>query len=978
MGTIVAGLPANADDLDVYRSHLESQKKPNILFVLDYSGSMGRDVNGNIPPASGQLSKMEILKQAVRKVLDENTDTINAGIGNTYGRYASGARWPVGGLTDDAREFDTNIPRGTFTNRDIIDQLLDRREVGGFTATTNALAEAALYFRGGRVANGDTDPEEYGGFKPDVWDPVAQRHLGGNENSAMPATYSPKNAYRNGEWTNANYISPIESECATNAIVLVSDGNPTRLYDNEALREVIGMPASACEDLKQTIFATSDSTDDEGNCAKEVAYELANNPQIRGNPGSTVKTFTIGFSIDDTGAEYLDQVARAGDGESATAENLEQLNEALKSFIGTVRDEAQTFVELSIDVDRANFSHEDRAYFNLFKPNTTASWQGNTKGFFMTAEGLKDVNGRDAVNAAGTGFVDKAQSFWSANADGNKVERGGVSEQMSSPATPRNLYTALSHNNSRVELAGSKKNRIAVENGRLNSRALGLGGGSRAQREEVLNWVQTASMGDPLHTLPVTVSYHNREVLFTMTNQGFVHAIDVTTPESIDDADNTGGEEIFAFMPERLLSNLPKVAQSATAFDHVYGMDGGITRVHDDADGDGIVDSGDSVTLFVGMRRGGDSYYALDVTDPERPALVKSIDPQTPDFASLGETWSRMALVNGRSGTADERFLVFSGGYDADKLDGTSAPTPTDKGNAIYVIDTDGDLVWSVDGRSEPRMKYAITADPTIIDTNADGRADRMYVGDLGGQIWRVDFDDMRAKASYKVTLLAQLANLGSDEFQPFFYSPSVSLNSKDGVPFIAVALGSGDRTDPMNTVSSNRLYMVRDTNVETGPPAAASVITTDMLYDATANLINSSDEDTAQSASEQLRAANGWYVHLEPGEKSLSDLVTFEGNVLATTFEPGLGEAGACGVDPIGRYYRMDVATGAPGVFAHTASSTGTTDNPERFEIVPTLGIPSSPSVVFTESGLTQIYVGLNRVEETESQLSRIFWHAR
>jgi len=49
----VIALPAQADDLDVYRAQIAKQQKPNILFVLDYSSSMNRDINGEETDDSG-------------------------------------------------------------------------------------------------------------------------------------------------------------------------------------------------------------------------------------------------------------------------------------------------------------------------------------------------------------------------------------------------------------------------------------------------------------------------------------------------------------------------------------------------------------------------------------------------------------------------------------------------------------------------------------------------------------------------------------------------------------------------------------------------------------------------------------------------------------------------------------------------------------------------------------------------------------
>jgi len=40
-------------------------------------------------------------------------------------------------------------------------------------------------------------------------------------------------------------------------------------------------------------------------------------------------------------------------------------------------------------------------------------------------------------------------------------------------------------------------------------------------------------------------------------------------------------------------------------------------------------------------------------------------------------------------------------------------------------------------------MKYAIPSDLAVIDSNGDGLADRIYVGDLDSQIFRISFNDL-------------------------------------------------------------------------------------------------------------------------------------------------------------------------------------------------------------------------------------------
>ena len=56
-------------------------------------------------------------------------------------------------------------------------------------------------------------------------------------------------------------------------------------------------------------------------------------------------------------------------------------------------------------------------------------------------------------------------------------------------------------------------------------------------------------------------------------------------------------------------------------------------------------------------------------------------------------------------------------------------------------------------------MKYSIPSDVAALDRDRDGYVDRIYVGDTGGNIWRVDVGD----ASLANWTVNKLATVGYD-----------------------------------------------------------------------------------------------------------------------------------------------------------------------------------------------------------------------
>lgn len=1031
-------VPVTADDLDVFDALLANQNKPNILFVLDYSSSMRKRVQID---ETTSLSRISILKTAVNTLLETNKGKINVGIGSLFSRKASGARWPISDLEEDAHNIDPDIPAGTVDVAAVISSQLERSGLNTGTATVNGLAEAAAYFRGDLVLHSDAPLEKPYEHMPDLWD--GDKYASGNPYAAMPSTYFPSNAYEfdsadsvgNYDWctnytggdqecegkstfdceiadettevdletgdtwttpahvfckydhtdnfTVPNYVSPLTKSCQANFIVLISDGRPTVLNDNTTLQAVLkdaGVPAgkiNKCEDLSTSVFSEETKSKSAGNCGPELLNYLATNAINPDINDSNVRTFTVGFAVEGPGKKYLELLAEKGLGKFYEATKPAELSAVLNMAIEEILTTSNSFAELQIDVDPSTFSHSNQTYLSMFSPSIKSSWQGNLKGFFIDSTGLIDVNGNSATvieDAAGLVLADTSHSFWSSVPDGNDVTVGGASESITDlPPAPntRNMLTNLG--------GAGLTNMIDITDNSL------LGITADEQRIEALEWLSNAPMGDPLHTKPVVVNYKTAKIIYVMTNQGFLHAFDATKPTTPGAVppDLTGGEELFAFMPQELLSNIPKLHKPNVGAEHIYGLDGTITRWHDDINGNGLVDGADSITLIIGMRRGGTSYYALDVTNPTSPEFKWQISKDDPGFARLAQSWSRASLVSVNNNGNKERVLMFGGGYDADAVDGQTTPTPA-SGNAIFMVDVDGTLIWSLDEVDHIDMIYSIPSDLSIIDSDQNGMVDRAYFGDLGGQVWRIDFDNIANTSDITLTKFADISN---GEYQPLFYPPSISMNRHNAERFMAVSFGSGDRTQPMLVSSKNAFYMLRDIDYEVGEPEPSfTTITTSQVYDATENDIGSDNDSIKQTAKTELETTRGWMVHLNAGEKPLSKVVTFQGKFLATTFEPDTAVTteslrDSCKSSMVGRLYTMRVADAQPiSINSDGTESNASLDSNQRYtHLNEKMTIPGPPVIVFPPGGSqVQIVVGKESVVSLNKLLKTVFWHAK
>jgi type IV pilus assembly protein PilY1 len=188
----------------------------------------------------------------------------------------------------------------------------------------------------------------------------------------------------------------------------------------------------------------------------------------------------------------------------------------------------------------------------------------------------------------------------------------------------------------------------------------------------------------------------------------------------------------------------------------------------------------------------------------------------------------------------------------------------------------------------------------SVLDTDGDGLADRLYTADLGGQLWRFDIaNDLIAGG-----VLASLAGTSPENARRFFHPPDVALvRDRDG-PYFSLAIGSGDRRAPLGTAVQERFYSIRDRDPfmplsQTDYDARAPILD-DELVDVTAGF----------PSADVPHSARGWKIDLRPGEKVFTEATTVDGTILFTAFTPG-----ACVTDGINHLYALKLEAGKPAL---------------------------------------------------------------
>src|SRR4030042_3327623 len=170
-------------------------------------------------------------------------------------------------------------------------------------------------------------------------------------------------------------------------------------------------------------------------------------------------------------------------------------------------------------------------------------------------------------------------------------------------------------------------------------------------------------------------------------------------------------------------------------------------------------------------------------------------------------------------------------------------------------------------------MTYSIPSDVAKGDTNGNGIVDRLYVGDLGGRMWRFDVYDANP-ANWTARIVFK-SNPGGSDHRKIFYPPDVTLE-KGGYEILL--FGTGDREHPGQEGVLDRLYTIKDkSSIETMP-----ILTEADLVDVTTEELQA-EGTTAERTREilsELDASYGWFIILDLnlGEKCLASPAGFSG----------------------------------------------------------------------------------------------------
>lgn len=630
--------------------------------------------------------------------------------------------------------------------------------------------------------------------------------------------------------------APIKASCEKSFIIMVTDGQPT--FDANVPAAYQGADAGnpgTCTSMGSIYPDSYDCT----NYVRDVAgymYTHDMRADLTGN--QNVTTYVVGFNVD---AGVLLDTANNGGGTLYNAKNASQLGATLAQALGDIDKKVSAGSAVSV------ISAEDHTNNKLYRARfESVSWRGFVEAYQLP-------------------YDPNAAPLWEA----------GQILASRSEAT-RNIYTSTTGTN-RVDFTSTNAATL---------QAL-LGAADVATATKYINYTRGTDqagyrdragwkLGDIIDSSPVTIgkpayfydflSYpafratnlSRQEVLYVGANDGMLHCFATAD-----------GSENWAYIPKNQLGKLKNLTDPSYCHNYFINMTSAVYDIN--------IGGTWKTVLIGGDERGGNGLFALDVTDPSAAGMKVLWDV---DLPAVKGSWNKPALV--RDKTLNKFVLCQSTGLDS--LTGTASVLVIDPANGS-VLST-----WNLGTAVSVNMGTT----PEVLDKNYDGFDDLMYVGDLGGRLWRFDLTGN----PWTVT---QLFNNN----QPIQATPVSTMDTQGRV---AIYFGTGKYVSgsDLYTTSSQTIYGLIDTG-------ALTTLTR-------ASLVNQSSTFTALTGTDR-----GWYIDLTQyaGERVTKTAALIAGSLYIPSFRP---KSGSCQAGGESWLYSLDFKDGsAPDKKDGSANNTTT-----------------------------------------------------
>lgn len=567
-----------------------------------------------------------------------------------------------------------------------------------------------------------------------------------------------------------------------------------------------------------------------------------------------------------------------GEGGFYSAQSVNDVMESVGKFIDDVTPVFKPMNTGSPTVPVDTFEptkFDTSAYYSTLTPtpgNTYQMWVGNLNKYQVLNGVLSGVSGQALRNTDGS-LNDQAKGYWSGGVQGKLPLRDGQTST-SNRKILTNRYISdgevgLSYNLSQVTVpsildAGGSFNKDPDKGYWLNLLGFKLDPNKENYNNtDLVDAPELRQLGSILHSTPIllnqksSLDQQNKEdYLLFGTTQGLLQVV------------GADGKEVFSFVPAELFSKQKNVFldKNLTSGELLYGIDATWTAYSQrklinsntlsvNADGATTNKNGPELLnkslqwVYGGLRMGGKSYYSLDLTKIKTPELKFHIDPDNqrvtsfsgglkvfsyPELAFMGQSWSK-PILGWVNYNGSKRLVMFvGGGYDMG-YENKAYKQENGIGAGIYMFDANsGELLWhtkndinkqfansaNVKSTYNKDMKYSIVSNINAIDRDGDGLIDNLYFGDLAGQVFRIDINNLKSSSTYvDSNHIVRLTTLHKENgLSPRFYdAPTVTIHSTEGNIFAAISIASGNRSNPLasgNESANDGVFVIYDNDL--------------------------------------------------------------------------------------------------------------------------------------------------------------------
>lgn len=558
-------------------------------------------------------------------------------------------------------------------------------------------------------------------------------------------------------------------------------------------------------------------------------------PQLTGLSGSTGDA----RNIDD-----LWHAAVNGRGQYFSASNATELRQAISSVVNTIMEETGSSAAAATSALELVPGDNNQVYQASY---TTKTWTGDLKAYQLNGETgeigstaqwsaqallTQRTSARRILYRGGT--TSSLVDFNWTNLQADSLD--GHFSNLCSKTVVSTQCTGLSAAD--LTAANTGENLVNYLRG---TRTLETATSDRA----ALYRVRKGVLGDIVNGAPVYVgkppfaygddgyaafvaSKKNRKgVVYVAANDGMLHAFSASGSD--------GGTELWAFVPRAVMPEMYRLADNGYESRHRFFVDGK-PEIAD------IKVGSDWKTILVGgLGKGGRAYYALDVTDPENPQALWEF---TND--NLGLSFSNPVITKRADGTW---VVVFASGY--------NNVSPGDGKGRLFVLNANTgekllDIPTTAGSTDTPSGLARINA---WVDDPSNNTAKRFYGGDLLGNLWRFDIDDL-VEPHGAALLLASFRKDGN--VQPITARPELAEIA--GKAVIVVGTGRYLSTDDLANTQTQTIYAIKDalTSTSLGNVRAGST-----LVQQTFTLDNEAQTASISNHTVNWNEKNGWYVDL-------------------------------------------------------------------------------------------------------------------